>query len=182
MRPGSSGEVLEGYEARILDEHGTPMADGEMGNLFIRGESICAGYWNAPEKTRAAFDGGWLRTGDKYVRDRDGYYWYAGRSDDMLRVKAAWVSPVEVEGALIEHPAVQEAAVVGRNDENQLIRPAAFVVLRTGFAASPALQRDLHDFLAQKLPAYKRPHWIEFITELPKTATGKIRRFELRNR
>jgi benzoate-CoA ligase len=182
VRPGSSGEVLEGYEARILDEHGTPMADGEMGNLFIRGESICAGYWNAPEKTRAAFDGGWLRTGDKYVRDRDGYYWYAGRSDDMLRVKAAWVSPVEVEGALIEHPAVQEAAVVGRNDENQLIRPAAFVVLRTGFAASPALQRDLHDFLAQKLPAYKRPHWIEFITELPKTATGKIRRFELRNR
>lgn len=180
VRPGSSGQILPGYEARIVDERDQPVADGEIGNLLIRGDSVCAAYWNQHEKTKETIQGHWLRTGDKYYRDSDGYYWYAGRSDDMLKVKGSWVSPIEIEGVLIQHPAVQEAAVIGRDNQDQLTRPAAFVVLRAGAEPAPNLARELQEFVGSKLAGFKRPEWIEFVAELPKTATGKIQRYKLR--
>src|SRR5215468_5009692 len=139
VRPGSSGQILPGYEARIVDENGQAVPDGEIGSLLIKGDSVCSCYWNQHEKTKETIEGHWLRTGDKYYRDPDGYYWYVGRSDDMMKVKGMWVSPIEVEGALLEHPAVQEAAVVGYNDHNQLLKPAAYVVLKNGQNGGPDL-------------------------------------------
>jgi benzoate-CoA ligase family protein len=178
-RPGSSGQLISGYGARLLDENGEPVAAGEIGNLFIQSDATCAEYWNQPEKTRATIRDGWIRTGDKYRLDADGYYWYAGRSDDMLKVSGMWVSPVEIEAALIEHPAVLEAAVVAREDGERLVKPAAYVVLREG-TGNDALAAELQKFVAQRLAAYKRPRWVEFLPDLPKTATGKIQRFKLR--
>src|SRR6266850_270600 len=182
VRPGSSGQILPGYEARILDENEQPVADGQVGSLLIKGDSVCSHYWKQPEKTRETIRDGWLRTGDKYCRDADGYYWYAGRSDDMLKVKGSWVSPIEIENVLTQHPAVQEAAVVGRTNEEQLVRPAAYVVLSPGANATPELPRELREFVASKLAGFKRPEWVEFVNELPKTATGKIQRYKLRNK
>jgi len=180
VRPGSSGQILPGYEARIVDEYDQPVPDGLIGNLLIKGDAVCAGYWNQHEKTKETFQGHWLRTGDKYYRDPDGYYWYVGRSDDMMKVKGMWVSPVEIESTLLEHPSVQEAAVIGRNDNNQLIKPAAYVVLKNGERNSPALTEELKTLLAAKLAPHKCPQIIEFIPQLPKTATGKIQRYKLR--
>jgi benzoate-CoA ligase family protein len=180
IRPGSSGQILTGYEARIVDENDQPVADGEIGNLLIKGDAVCAGYWNQHEKTKETFQGHWLRTGDKYYRDQDGYYWYVGRSDDMMKVKGMWVSPVEVESALLEHPSVQEAAVIGQNDGNQLLKPAAYVVLKSGEQSSPTMAEELKKLLAGKLAPHKCPQIIEFISQLPKTATGKIQRYKLR--
>jgi len=179
-RPGTSGVVVGGYDARILDDAGVPVAAGEIGNLWIRGDSTCAFYWNQHEKSKDTFQGEWLRTGDKYSQDEAGYFCYAGRSDDMLKVGGLWVSPVEVENALIEHPAVQECGVVGRDDRDGLTKPAAFVVLKSAEQASPALASELQQFVRQRLAEYKRPRWVEFIPELPKTATGKIQRYRLR--
>src|SRR6185436_13919995 len=169
IRVGSSGRLVPGYEARILGDDGVTVAPGEMGNLWIAGESTCAGYWNQPEKTQDTFQDGWLRTGDKYSQDADGYFWYAGRSDDMLKVGGQWVSPVEVEHALMEHPAVRECGVVGREDGDELVKPAAFVVLRDTAAASGELAAELQRFVREKLADFKRPRWVEFIPELPKT-------------
>jgi len=180
IRPGSSGLVVPGYDAKLVDEAGRPVERGEIGNLWITGDSTCAGYWNQPEKTRHTIHGDWLRTGDKYTQDADGYYWYAGRSDDMLKVGGMWVSPIEVEHALVQHAAVQECAVVGREDHDKLTKPAAFVVVRPGHAPTPALAADLLRHVRDVLAHYKRPRWIEFVGELPKTATGKIQRFKLR--
>jgi benzoate-CoA ligase family protein len=179
-RPGSSGKIIPGYEARIVDDEGDKVADGEIGTLLVRGDSTCAGYWNHHEKTKDAFQGHWFRTGDKYCRDEDGYFWYAGRADDLFKVNGRWLSPAEVEGALLAHPAIREAAVIARDDENRLTKPAAYVVLNPDFTASPELVRNLQDWVTQKLGAYKRPRWIEFLDELPKTATGKLQRFKLR--
>jgi benzoate-CoA ligase len=180
VRPGSSGQVLPGYEARIVDENSQPVPDGEIGNLLIKGDSICAGYWNQHEKTKDTIQGHWLRTGDKYYRDGDGYYWYVGRSDDMMKVKGMWVSPVEVESALLEHPAVQEAAVIGSADGNELIKPSAYVVLKSDQKASAELRETLRQHISSRLAAHKCPQWVEFVSELPKTATGKIQRYKLR--
>ena len=180
VRPGSSGQLVPGYDARIVDDRNQPVAIGEIGNLWISGESTCAMYWNQPEKTRETIDGLWLRTGDKYSQDADGYFWYAGRSDDMLKVGGQWVSPIEVENELMAHPAVQECAVVGREDHDTLIKPSAYVVLRAGMSASPALSVELQEFVRARMAPYKRPRWVEFIPELPKTPTGKIQRFKLR--
>ncbi len=182
IKVGSSGRLVAGYDARILDDYGAPVAAGEMGNLWIAGDSICDGYWNQPEKTKDTFQDGWLRTGDKYSVDADGYFWYAGRSDDMLKVGGQWVSPIEVEHALMEHPAVRECGVVGRADGDELVKPAAFVVLRDSATASADLARELQRFVREKLADFKRPRWVEFIPELPKTATGKIQRFRLRGK
>jgi benzoate-CoA ligase len=178
--PGSSGIIVPGYEARILDDQGCPVAVGEIGNLWVDGDSTCACYWNQHEKSKQTFEGPWLRTGDKYSQDAAGYYWYAGRSDDMLKVGGLWVSPVEVENALIAHPAVQECGVVGREDRDRLVKPAAYVVLQPGVAATADLASELQRFVREALAEYKRPRWVEFITELPKTPTGKIQRFKLR--
>ena len=180
-RPGSSGEIVPGYEARLVDEAGEPAAPGEVGNLLIKGDSTCALYWNQHERTKATIEGHWIRTGDKYHQDADGYFWHAGRADDMLKVGGIWVSPVEVENALTAHPAVRECAVVGHLDPDRLVKPAAFVVLNPGAEVSAALGSELQQFVRDRLADYKRPRWIHFVPELPKTATGKTQRFKLRD-
>jgi benzoate-CoA ligase family protein len=181
VRPGSSGQLVPGYEARIVDDDGLPLGSGEMGNLLIKGDSTCAFYWNQHEKTKQTIQGEWIRTGDKYVCDKDGYYWYAGRTDDMLKAGGIWVSPIEIENVLIDHEAVQECAVVGRDDGDGLSKPFAYVVLRSQVAASPALAVALQQFVRERLADYKRPRGVEFVSELPKTATGKLQRFKLRS-
>jgi benzoate-CoA ligase len=180
VRPGSAGELVAGYEARIVDEAGDDVPDGTVGNLLIKGDSTCAYYWNKHERTKDTIEGHWIRTGDKFSRDQDGYYWYAGRADDMLKVGGIWVSPVEIENTLVEHPAVQEAGVIGRRDADDLEKPMAYVVLAAGQHGSPELARELQDFVRSKIAEYKRPRWIEFVEALPKTATGKTQRFKLR--
>ena len=180
IRPGSSGLLVPGYDARILDDDHHQVSAGEVGNLWIAGDSICAEYWNQPEKTQATIDGEWIRTGDKYTQDADGFFWYAGRSDDMLKVGGLWVSPVEVENALIAHPAVLECGVVGHEDADGLVKPLAFVVLREGMPESTALVKELQEFVRARLAEYKRPRHVRFLAALPKTATGKTQRFKLR--
>ncbi len=180
IRPGSSGKPVAGYEARLLDDAGQPVAAGDIGNLLIKGNSTCAMYWNKNERTKDTIEGHWIRTGDKYSVDADGFYWYAGRSDDMLKVGGIWVSPVEVENALIEHAAVLECGVVGREDQDRLVKPLAYVVCAEGVEPSPELARELQDFVRGRLADYKRPRWVEFVPELPKTGTGKTQRFKLR--
>jgi len=180
VRPGSSGTIIPGFDARIVDDNNRAVAQGETGNLLVRADSTCAYYWNQHEKTKDTIEGHWIRTGDKYSQDADGYFWYAGRSDDMLKVSGVWVSPIEIESVLIEHPAVQEAAVVFRKDADQLVTPVACIVPREGTAGTPELARELQEFVTSRLPIFKRPRWVEFLPELPKTATGKIRRFKLR--
>jgi benzoate-CoA ligase family protein len=179
-KPGSSGKIIPGYEAKIVDDDGRPVALGEIGNLLIKGDSTCAGYWNQHEKTKETFEGHWFRTGDKYYQDQDGYFWYAGRADDLFKVNGRWLSPAEVESTLVAHPAVREAAVVARDDGSGLPKPAAYVVLNAEFTGNTQLARDLQDWVAQTAGGYKRPRWIEFLPELPKTATGKVQRYKLR--
>jgi len=179
-RPGSSGKIIPGYEARLVDESDHEVRHGEIGGLLIKGDSLCAGYWNQHEKTQRSFEGAWFRTGDKFYQDENGYYWYAGRSDDLFKVNGRWLNPAEVESALIAHPAVREAAVVARQDASRLTKPAAYVVLRPDFERDEDLVRTLQDWVAQRIGAYKRPRWIEFLPELPKTATGKLQRYKLR--
>jgi len=180
IRPGSSGLLVDGYEGRVLDDDRQPVPAGEIGNLWINGDSVCSCYWNQHEKTKNTIEGSWIRTGDKYSRDADGFFWFAGRSDDMMKVGGLWVSPVEVENALVEHAAVQECGVAAREDRDALVKPAAFVVLRAGVEPTPALADELKAFVRARLAEYKRPRWVEFVSELPKTATGKIQRFKLR--
>ncbi|HLV89015.1 MAG TPA: benzoate-CoA ligase family protein [Candidatus Sulfotelmatobacter sp.] len=180
VRPGSSGRIVPGFDAKIVDDHDKPVPQGEIGNLIVRADSTCAYYWNEHEKTKDTLSGHWLRTGDKYHQDADGYFWYEGRSDDMVKVSGAWVSPVEVERALAEHPHVLEVAVVFRAGADGFSKPAACVVLRDGIAGSESLARELQEFVLERLPVYKRPHWVQFFEELPKTATGKIQRYKLR--
>ena len=180
VRPGATGLPVPGYEAALVDDEGRPVPQGEIGNLRVKGDSTMAYYWNQPEKTKQALFGAWIQTGDKYYQDADGYFWYCGRADDMLKVGGIWVSPVEVEATLIGHPAVLEAAVVGSEDEERLVKPRAYVVLKDGFTASPALDAEIKAFVKDKIAPYKYPRWIDFVPELPKTATGKIQRFKLR--
>ena len=180
IRPGSSGQLVEGYDARLLDDDGQSVGPGETGNLWIKGDSICAEYWNQPEKTKGTIDGDWIRTGDKYSVDADGYYWYGGRSDDMLKVGGLWVSPAEVENIVVAHPSVLECGVIGREDRDGLIKPMAFVVLRDGERGTPELAAALQQFVRERLAEYKRPRWVTFEAELPRTATGKLQRFRLR--
>lgn len=179
---GSSGRPVPGYEIELRGERGEPVADGEVGDLYIRGASAALMYWTQREKSQATFQGGWTRSGDKYVRDASGLYTYAGRSDDMLKVSGLYVSPFEVEGALIQHPAVLEAAVIGVVDEDGLTKTKAFVVLKPGHAGDAAMEEALKAFVKDKLAPFKYPRRIEFLSELPKTATGKIQRFRLRER
>ena len=179
-RPGSSGQIVPGYEARVVDDNGDEVPPGKVGDLLIKGDSTCAFYWNRHEQTKATIEGAWIRTGDKYVVDDDEYYWYQGRSDDMLKVGGVWVSPFEVEAALLEHDAVLETAVVGAENEARLVKPKAFVVLRDDVTASDILAEELKELVKNTIASYKYPRWIEFVEELPKTATGKIQRYRLR--
>jgi benzoate-CoA ligase family protein len=180
VRPGSTGKLVPGYEAKLVDENDQPVPQGEVGNLLIKGDSTCAYYWNKHDKTRQTIVGEWIRTGDKYLVDEDGYFWYQGRSDDMLKAGGIWVSPVEVEASLVSHPAVLECGVVGKMDADELVKPMAFVVLKEGYAPSPELEAELKAHVKNQLAPYKYPRWIEFTDQLPKTATGKIQRFKLR--
>jgi benzoate-CoA ligase len=169
------------FEARLVGESGETLPPGEVGELWIKGESVAAGYWNQHERTKAAFVGDWFRTGDKFSVDAEGYFTYVGRSDDLLKVGAVWVAPVEVEAALLAHPDVAEAAVVGGRDEHGLEKPKAFVVLRDGRPGTDEMVGRLQTFVKERLAPYKYPRWVEFVPELPKTATGKIQRYKLRS-
>ncbi|MCI0547375.1 MAG: benzoate-CoA ligase family protein [Candidatus Rokubacteria bacterium] len=179
-RPGSTGLPVPGYEAIVVDDEGRPVPAREIGNLRVKGDSTMAYYWNQHERTKETIVGHWIQTGDKYYRDEDGYFWFCGRADDMLKVGGIWVSPVEVEGTLVGHPAVLEAAVVGQEDADRLVKPKAYVVLKEGHQASPDLAAQIQAFVKDKIAPYKYPRWIEFVADLPKTATGKIQRFKLR--
>ncbi|MCA9647078.1 MAG: benzoate-CoA ligase family protein [Polyangiaceae bacterium] len=180
IRYGSSGHPVPGYQLKLVGDDGEPVPRGEEGSLWVSGPSAAAFYWNNREKSLATFHGPWTRTGDRYVCDEDGYYVYSGRADDMLKVGGIWVSPFEVESALGEHSSVLEAAVVGHEDAAGLTKPKAFVVLKPGQTPTEALEAELKAFVKQKLAPYKYPRWIEFLEELPKTATGKIQRYRLR--
>ena len=181
VKYGTSGTPLPGYDIRLVDDDGNIVTKrGDMGELQVRGPTSAIMYWNNREQSRVTFLGEWTRSGDKYIEDDDGYFVYCGRRDDMLKVSGMYVSPFEVEGALQSHPDVLEAAVVGWPDTDELIKPKAFVVLKAPEKASEALAQTLQDECRKKLAVYKYPRWIEFRTELPKTATGKIQRFKLR--
>jgi benzoate-CoA ligase len=182
VRHGSTGRVVPGFAVKILDEQGNPLPPGEIGTLWLNSDSCCSAYWNRHERTKQIIKGQWISTGDRYYQDQDGYYWFAGRADDMLKVSGVWVSPVEIENVLLEHPAVAEVAVVAQKDKDHLTKPAAFVVLRPGFKGDDALVSALLQLVTTHLPHYKRPRSFEFVPELPRTATGKVRRFKLRQR
>lgn len=177
-RGGSCGSEVPGYAARIVDESGQPVARGTIGNLWVRGESAFASYWNKPELTARTRRGEWVVTGDKFFEDEDGYFHHCGRSDDMMKVRGMWVAPAEVENALLAHPAVAEAAVVARPFEG-LIHPVAYLVARPGQGRASA--SELREFLHDRLPSHKIPAEFHFVPALPKTATGKIQRFKLRD-
>ena len=181
VRYGTSGRPVPGYEVRLLDEDGKPVNRGEIGELQVRGPTSASYYWNNREKSRQTFLGPWTRSGDKYSETEDGYFVYSGRNDDMLKVGGIWVSPFEVESALASHAAVLETAVVAHPDENGLVKPKAYVVLGPNITATDELVAELQRHVKDRLAPYKYPRWIEFVAELPKTATGKIQRFKLRD-
>jgi benzoate-CoA ligase len=179
-RPGSSGEVTPAFAAKIVDDEGREVPAGEIGHLLVKGDANAPHYWNKHEQTKKTMLGEWLKTGDTYYCDPEGYYYYCGRSDDMLKVGGMWVSPIEVENVLLTHPAVLEAGVTGQTDSDGLLKPKATVVLKSEYRASEQLKADLQALVRDKLTPYKYPRWIEFVDDLPKTVTGKIQRFKLR--
>ncbi len=179
-KPGSSGEVTPAFEAKIVDEEGREVPVGEVGNLLVKGDANSPYYWNKHEQTKRTMLGEWLKTGDTYYRDEEGYYWYCGRSDDMLKVGGLWVSPIEIENTLLEHASVLEAAVTGQADRDGLIKPKAYVLLKAEHRPSEKLKEELQSLVKNRLAPYKYPRWIEFVDDLPKTVTGKIQRFKLR--
>ncbi|WGR94294.1 benzoate-CoA ligase family protein [Bradyrhizobium sp. ISRA443] len=180
IKYGTSGRPVPGYEVRLVNELGAEVADGEVGELLVDAPSAGEGYWNQRGKSRSTFEGAWTRTGDKYVRDAEGRYTFCGRADDMFKVSGIWVSPFEVESALITHPSVLEAAVVPEADPEGLLKPKAFVVLRPG-SSTDGLHEALKEHVKQKIGPWKYPRWIDVVDSLPKTATGKIQRFKLRH-
>jgi benzoate-CoA ligase len=177
---GSTGQVVPGYEAKVVDEHGQPLPPRQVGTLYIKGDSIANGYWNKHEETKNTFHGHWINTHDKFLVDEDGYFWYAGRTDDMFKVSGQAVWPTDVEGVLLQHPLVLESGVVGGADPEGLVKPVAFVVLKDGHPGTPELTRELQNFVKSHTAAYKYPRAVVYVESLPKTATGKIQRFKLR--
>lgn len=181
-KAGSSGEVTPAFEAKIVDDDGREVPIGEVGNLMVKGDANAPYYWNKHEQTKKTMQGEWLKTGDTYYRDSEGYYWYCGRSDDMMKVGGLWVSPIEIENTLMEHPAVLESGVIGDTDADGLLKPKAFVLLKSEFSPNDELRRELQNLVKTKLAPYKYPRWVEFVDDLPKTVTGKIQRFRLRSK
>jgi benzoate-CoA ligase family protein len=179
IRPGSSGKPVPGYDLRLVDDHGRPVAD--VGTLHVRGGSAFSGYWRQRDKTRSALLGDWVSSGDRYRRDEDGYFWNEGRADDMIKIGGEWVSPIQIENVLVEHDAVSEAAVVAIAVDDTL-RIKAAVVLSTGALGADALTRELQEWCKSRLQRYQYPHLIDYVGDLPKTATGKVQRFKLRER
>lgn len=180
VKPGSTGQVVPGCEVKIVDEQLREVPRGETGELMVKTESMASSYWNKHQRSKEAFLGEWLRTGDRFYQDEEGYFWFRGRVDDIIEAGGIKVVPTEVEATLIEHPAVVESAVVGAADEYGLSKPKAFVVLSKGYEPSPELVKELQQFVKARIAPYNYPRWIEFVEELPKTATGKIQRFKLR--
>ncbi len=180
LKPGSSGVLLPGFEGRLVDEEEREVAPGQVGVLWVKNDGIFAGYWRDHRKTKESLRGEWFITGDLFFRDDEGFHYYMGRADDLLKPGGLWVSPLEVEGVLLEHPAVAECAVVGAPDELGLEKPMAFVVLRSGYVPSRALEQELQEFARSRLPRFKHPRWIRFVPELPRTSTGKVQRYRLR--
>ncbi|MBI1776012.1 MAG: benzoate-CoA ligase family protein [Proteobacteria bacterium] len=182
LRYGTTGKAVPGYELKLVDDAGQPVKSGEIGELLVSGPTGAAFYWNNRTRSRDTFQGRWTRTGDKYRQCEDGYYVYCGRTDDMLKVGGIYVSPFEIEGELVTHPGVLEAAVIGAADENGLVKAKAFVVAKPGIAVGEAFADELRAHVRARLAPFKYPKWIEFVSDLPKTATGKIQRFRLRQR
>src|SRR5919199_4961865 len=180
VKPGSLGRIVAGYEAEIVDAEGRALPAGEMGTLKVKGDSAALCYWNAHEKSKETFAGDWCTTGDQFHIDEDGYYWYHGRTDDMLKVSGVYVAPAEIENCLLQHEAVLEAAVIGHDAGDRLIKPKAFIVTRPHAIASEELAEELKDFVKSRLALYKYPRWIEFVSSLPKNDRGKIDRKKLK--
>ena len=180
VKPGSLGRIVEGYEARIVDADDNEVPTGEMGTLRIKGDSAALCYWNAHEKSKATFAGDWCTSGDQFHVDADGYYWYHGRTDDMLKVSGVFVAPAEIENCLLHHEAVLECAVVG-HEADGLVKPKAFVVARSGFETTDQLAEDIKRFVKERIAIYKYPRWVEFVSSLPKNDRGKIDRKKLKN-
>ena len=181
VKPGSLGRVVEGYEAEVVDAEGRGLPPGEMGTLRIKGDSAALCYWQAHEKSKQTFAGDWCTTGDQFHADAEGYFWYHGRTDDMLKVSGVFVAPAEIENCLLRHEAVLEAAVVGHDAGDGLVKPRAFLVLREGHAPSEALAQTLKDFVKSNLALYKYPRWVDFVDSLPKNDRGKIDRKQLKD-
>jgi benzoate-CoA ligase family protein len=179
VKPGSLGRIVEGYEAKIVDADGTEVPTGEMGTLRIKGDSAALCYWNAHEKSKETFAGDWCTSGDQFHVDEDGYYWYHGRTDDMLKVSGVYVAPAEIENCLLQHEAVLECAVVGHEAEG-LVKPKAFIVAREGFETTDQLAEEIKQFVKTRIAIYKYPRWIEFVASLPKNDRGKIDRKKLK--
>jgi benzoate-CoA ligase len=179
IKPGSLGRIVEGYEAKIVDADGKQVPVGEMGTLQIKGDSAALCYWNAHEKSKETFAGDWCTSGDQFHVDADGYYWYHGRTDDMLKVSGVYVAPAEIENCLLQHEAVLECAVVGHESDG-LVKPKAFVVLREGFVSEDDLAEDIKRFVKSRIAVYKYPRWVEFVSSLPKNDRGKIDRKQLK--
>ena len=182
VKPGSTGRVVPGYEARLLDDDGQPVAPGQLGNLLMKGGSIASSYWNQREETKKNMQGEWFVTGDRYMKDDEEYFHFRGRSDDMLRVGGKWLAPREVEHTLNQHPSVAESAVVGFQDGEDLVKPYAFVVLKPGNVPSEDLEKEIQAFVKEKIAPYKYPRWIAFIQEIPRTPGGNVQRFVLQER
>ena len=180
IKPGSLGRIVEGYEAKIVDADGNEVPTGEMGTLRIKGDSAALCYWNAHDKSKETFAGDWCTSGDQFHVDADGYYWYHGRTDDMLKVSGVFVAPAEIENCLLQHEAVLECAVVGHEAEGGLVKPKAFVVLRDGFDGSEQLVEGIKQFVKERIAVYKYPRWVEFVSSLPKNDRGKIDRKQLK--
>jgi acyl-coenzyme A synthetase/AMP-(fatty) acid ligase len=178
--PGSLGRVVEGYEAKIVDAKGSEVPTGEMGTLRIKGDSAALCYWNAHEKSKETFAGDWCTTGDQFHVDGDGYYWYHGRTDDMLKVSGVFVAPAEIENCLLQHEAVQECAVIGHDAGDRLVKPKAFIVLRSNFSAGDETAEAIKEFAKSRMALYKYPRWIEFVTSIPKNDRGKVDRKKLK--
>jgi benzoate-CoA ligase len=179
IKPGSLGRIVEGYEAKIVDTGGEEVPTGEMGTLTIKGDSAALCYWNAHEKSKETFAGDWCTSGDQFHVDDDGYYWYHGRTDDMLKVSGVYVAPAEIENCLLQHEAVLECAVVG-HEAGGLVKPKAFFVLREGIYSGDVIAEDIKQFVKTHIAIYKYPRWIEFVDSLPKNDRGKIDRKKLK--
>jgi benzoate-CoA ligase len=180
IKPGSLGRIVEGYEAKIVDAAANEVPTGEMGTLKIKGDSAALCYWNAHEKSKETFAGDWCTSGDQFHVDADGYYWYHGRTDDMLKVSGVFVAPAEIENCLLQHAAILECAVVGHESEDGLVKPKAFVVLREGFDGSEQLSDEIKQFVKTRIAVYKYPRWVQFVSSLPKNDRGKIDRKKLK--
>lgn len=182
IRPGSTGKLVPGYDARIVDDQFKDLSCGQTGTLLIKGDSIAACYWNKHEKTKKTMLGEWINTDDKFYMDEEGFFYYVGRTDDMLKVGGIWVSPIEVEACLIAHPAVLESAVVPGFDEYRLVKPCAYIVLNRGYEPCLEIEKEIKEHVKNRLAHYKYPRWVHFVDDLPKTTTGKIKRFALKEK